>query len=273
MPCDVLMVDNGSTDGTVDYVRSHYPEVQIVETGSNLGFGRANNIGLTKALKEGYEYVYLLNQDAWVQSDTFERLIEASRAYPEYGVLSPMQTQADGMHLDDKFVTRSIAYHQKTKPYLIEDLYFGRVGQVYETAIVMAAHWLITRKCLEMVGGFSPSFTHYGEDDNYLNRCRYWNLKVGIVPIARAVHDRADSHWSLSKENYILYYTNCIVAVSNPLAKKSLCKCVVDNLIYGLRTCNIARLRYAWRLFHERVQISANYQQSLAPTAFLLSDR
>ena len=67
---DVFVVDNGSTDGTQEYVHSHFPEVFFRQNETNLGFGRANNIGLRFAIEGGYSHVYLMNQDAWVEPDT-----------------------------------------------------------------------------------------------------------------------------------------------------------------------------------------------------------
>ena len=55
----------------------------------------------------------------------------------------------------------------------------------------MAAHWLISRQCFEKVGGFSPTFTQYGEDNNYIDRARFHGFKTGIVPRANAIHDRS----------------------------------------------------------------------------------
>ena len=83
VPCDVTIIDNGSTDGTQDYIHKNFPEVDLIKNKENLGFGRANNIGLQKALDNNYEFVYLLNQDAWIQEDTFEHLINVSESYPE----------------------------------------------------------------------------------------------------------------------------------------------------------------------------------------------
>ena len=91
---DVIVVDNGSTDGSQEFIHEHFPEVELIENKENLGFGRANNIGLRKALEDKYEYAYLLNQDAWVLPNTFEELIAVSEKHPEYGVLSPMQLKA-----------------------------------------------------------------------------------------------------------------------------------------------------------------------------------
>ena len=69
-PTDVMLIDNCSTDGTPDYVKEHFPEVNLVQSDANLGFGQANNVGLKYALEHCYDYVYLLNQDAWVMPDT-----------------------------------------------------------------------------------------------------------------------------------------------------------------------------------------------------------
>ena len=92
LPADVLLIDNGSTDGTLPLVRTDWPGTRIIETGENLGFGAANNIGLRIALDEGYDFAYLLNQDAWLERDTLEKLVDAHRQ--EWGVLSPMQLDA-----------------------------------------------------------------------------------------------------------------------------------------------------------------------------------
>ena len=90
----VLVVDNGSSDGTREHVRLAFPEVRLECRPENPGFGAANNIGLRMALEEGFDFVYLMNQDAWVEEDTLELLAAAHR--PEFGVLSPVQNTAEG---------------------------------------------------------------------------------------------------------------------------------------------------------------------------------
>ncbi len=164
-PADVVLIDNGSTDGTLSLVRTDFPQQRIIETGENLGFGAANNIGLRRALERGYRYVYLLNQDAWLLPDTLGRLAAFLDEHPEYGLVSPMQMKPDLASLDDQF-----ARHY---PHFF-----------------MAAHWMLRRECIEKVGGFSPAFPHYGEDVNYLDRARFHGFKCGVVESARAVHDR-----------------------------------------------------------------------------------
>ena len=72
---DALVVDNASTDGSADYIAQHFPEVELVRSEGTLGFGAANNIGLKLALERGYDYVYLLNSDAWLLPDTLEKML------------------------------------------------------------------------------------------------------------------------------------------------------------------------------------------------------
>lgn len=214
VPVDVFVVDNGSTDGTQDYILKNYPEFIFQQSETNLGFGKANNLGLKFALENDYEFVYLLNQDAWVMNDTFEKLISIQREHPEYGVLSPIQMQANLNIMDIGFQKFSCA--SEVSGTLLSDFYVGRVKDIYEVSFVMAAHWLISSKNLKKIGGFSPTFPHYGEDDNFLNRTSFHHLKIGIVPGCRVVHDREDRVLSDEKMMY-LSYISYLKHLSNPL--------------------------------------------------------
>ncbi len=174
---DVLVIDNCSLDGTDDYVDENFTGVRLIRNEKNVGFGAANNQGLRIALDEGYDYVYLLNQDAWLQEDTLEKMVDAFGQTRRYAVLSPVQISADGK-LDAQFSKKCRKYIKKNEA-------------ISEVPFVMAAHWLISRRGLLTVGGFSPAFDLYGEDDNWIDRAHFFGLKAGVVGGARAVHDRA----------------------------------------------------------------------------------
>ena len=207
----VLVVDNGSSDGTREHVRSAFPEVRLECRPENPGFGAANNIGLRMALEEGFDFVYLMNQDAWVEEDTLELLAAAHR--PEFGVLSPVQNTAEGAP-DANFqrwcgssLRRAGAQPGKTS--------MDAVPGIVEVPFVMAAHWLVSRGALRKVGGFSPAFRQYGEDDNYIDRLHWHGFSCGVVPAASAVHDRSGR--SLPKEGRIrLKCVAPVVKISNP---------------------------------------------------------
>lgn len=179
---DVLVVDNGSADGTREFVREHFPAAELILSDGNPGFGAANNIGLRLALERGYDFVYLLNQDAWVEKGTLSTLVAAAR--PDYGILSPVQNDASG-RLDPWF-SRKCSRYLKAASAVAPD-----PRLVVDVPFVMAAHWLVSRKALLEVGGFSPAFAQYGEDDNYIDRLHWRGLRCGVVPAAAAVHDRA----------------------------------------------------------------------------------
>lgn len=206
MPADVFVVDNGSDDGTCEYVRSHFPAAMLRATGENLGFGKANNLGLSYALENGYDYVYLLNQDAWVFPDTFSLLIDAMEKNPEYGLLSPVQMTASLERPDPRFAVKCL--DRPLTEYVS--------GTIYEVPFVMAAHWMISRRCLEAVGGFSPAFRHYGEDDNWLHRASFHGFKTGFLAGCNAVHDR-ESRPYVKSSAMRLKCVASVVKVSNPL--------------------------------------------------------
>ncbi len=191
LPADVLVVDNGSSDGTLERIRGEFPATRIIETGENLGFGAANNIGLRIALDEGYQFAYLLNQDAWLEPDTLEKLVAAHK--PEWGILSPVQLDRHGRR-DRQFDRKcGRAVDAALKGYHND-------RQVVEVPFVMAAHWLVSRRAIETVGGFSPAFRQYGEDDNWIDRLHWHKLHCGVVPAAHAVHDRSDRRLSRDKK-------------------------------------------------------------------------
>lgn len=259
---DVLVVDNGSTDGTQLFIKEHYPRVMFQQSEDNIGFGRANNIGLQYALDEGYDFVYLLNQDAWIETDTIEKLIQISVANPEYGILSPFQMSADGYHIDPNFLSRLCKWECHTE--LINDLYNNSCKDVYEAEGVMAAHWFITRQCLEIVGGFSTTFPHYGEDDNYSERVRYKGFKIGVVPNLRVVHDRMLRVDDNKKKMYKVYIS-ILLLLSRPQrkSKNSIFYIVRKTFSTVRRYKSAVPLSYLWKVLIRINSIKENRRFSM----------
>lgn len=187
IPLETIVIDNGSTDDTLIRIETGFPEVNIVRAGKNLGFGKGNNLGMEIAYQKGANYIFLLNHDAWIKPDALEKLVGGHQKYPEYGVLSPMHLNGAGDELEYGF-SNFVAPNKCLGLY--SDIFFGKVKDVYDVPFVNAAAWMMTRACLEKVGGFSPSFFHYGEDDNYTDRLKYHGVKLGVFPAASISHDR-----------------------------------------------------------------------------------
>lgn len=224
---DVFVVDNGSTDGTADYIAEHFPDVKLFRSPENLMFGRGNNVGLEYALKNGYDYVYLLNQDAWLMPDALEKLVETHSSHPEYGILSPMQMKPGGVDYENLFNVLVV----NRNPDFAEDLASGQLKDVYNVKFVQAAHWLISRECLEKVGGFSPSFPHYGEDNNFCNRALYHSFKIGVVPAAKAVHDADTKPPMTKKKRNYRQYIDFVILLSEIYEAKP----AFENFVYMLK--------------------------------------
>lgn len=186
IPVTTIVVDNKSNDGTADYIRKEFPEVVVIESSENLGFGKGNNLAFEYALKHDCDYVFLLNQDTWLVDDNvIEELVRIHQENPAFGILSPMHLRGNeqelGMLWEDG--------NNLCSKMLVSDLFCNTLKDVYETNYVNAAAWLLPRKTLETVGGFDPIYQHYEEDDDYLNRVQFHGFKVGVCPGVRIVHD------------------------------------------------------------------------------------
>jgi len=243
MPCqtghlqtDVFAVDNDSTDGSADYVASHFPQAHLVRSAENLGFTGGNNLGFEYALRKGYRYVYLLNQDAWLEEGALEALVAAADAHPEYAVLSPLQFQADGRTLDHQFAKlyRLGRKSAQNLPECPENVGLGRksaqnLPEPVEVSRIMAAHWLVPVEALQTIGLFSDLFPYYGQDDDWCHRARYHGYKIGVVPQARAVHDRAQRQESKERiidRNYRVGSLVRLCDVNRPLWERFLFVCL-----------------------------------------------
>jgi len=200
----IIVVDNASTDNTINILREKFSSVIILQQKENLGFGKANNIGISYALRQGADFVFLLNQDAFVEENTLEKLIDISKVNSDFGVLSPIQLNWDGDRIEHYFSR----FMLKNNTFYSDYILGLNIKEVYEVPFVAAASWLIPKSTFSKVGGFDPIFKHYGEDNNYCQRLKCHQLKVGIVPNCFVHHD---SKIRTEPENYIFskaYYDN-----------------------------------------------------------------
>jgi GT2 family glycosyltransferase len=174
---EIVVVDNNSSDNSVEIIQS-FPKIQLIQSAENLGFGKANNIGIQKASELNADYVFLLNQDTWVFPETISNLVEVAEMNEQFGIVSPLHYSGDEVHLDESFETY---WNRKTKS--ISD-------NIDEVPFVNAAAWLLSKNTIERVGYFEPLFQHYGEDRNYTDRMLFHQYKTVVVKNAKICHDR-----------------------------------------------------------------------------------
>lgn len=198
IPLHTIVIDNGSTDETVAYIRAHFPKVILQAQTKNLGFGQGNNLGITYAMQEGATHILLLNQDAWIEANMVEELLQYDDGD---SLLSPIHLTGEGDALDRNFKLHALmrAYHFGQ---LVDDWATGNTHK-YATYEINAACWLLPAKIIREIGGFNPMFFHYAEDINYLHRLHYHQKGVYFVPKAKAYHDRANIAEKPLNEQYM----------------------------------------------------------------------
>lgn len=216
---DIIIIDNGSTDNTINKIKNNFNCVRLIQNKKNKGFGAANNQGLQIAINENYDFAFLLNQDAWVKPDTLEVLVDKSLNNQGFGIVSPIHLNGEGTKLDKKF---SLYIGPKNCDFFSDLIVKEVVQDIYNLNFINAAAWLISKKCLETVGGFNPSFFHYGEDDNYCQRVVYHGFKIGLVPKSYIYHDREERSTNVYFDKFKESYKRILILkLSNPNLKNS----------------------------------------------------
>ncbi len=176
-PARVLVVDNGSVDGSVEAIRQHAPAVEVLEAGENLGFGRANNLGADLFLHDSTgTHLFLLNNDATVAPDGLAHLLRAVRqervgaAVPKiYYASPPRRLWYAGGSVDWK--QGSGRHHGMGQR---DDGQFDQEGPI---SFATGCGVLLRREAVEQVGLFDPRYFFLGEDVDLLLRL----LRAGFV--------------------------------------------------------------------------------------------
>lgn len=245
LPVQTVVIDNTPGEEDAAYIKAHYPEVHLIKPEENLGFGKANNIGMRYALDNGCDYVFLLNQDTWIEKDSIAKLIEIAARYPEYGIISPIHMNAEMNQINMMY------YDGHNDCDLVSDLYCGTLKDIYNMRYVNAAAWLLPRKTLETIGGFCPLIHMYGEDDDYLNRAVYHHVGVCICPSARIVHDteiKLEESKQNSRHANEIPLSQYLDITNNEnlrgLQQRYLHKCIINFI-----KCNKPKRDYYWGLY------------------------
>ena len=261
LPVQTVVIDNGSTDGSQEKIKQEYPEVNFIQSGQNLGFGKANNIGIRKAYDAGADYVMLLNQDAWIFPDTMDKLVASASANPAYGIVSPVHLDGSGCRMESWFFGFSVQYGGSS---VYSDLMLGQsLAQIYPCSFIPAAAWLLSRKCIETVGGFDPVFFHYGEDNNYCQRTLYHGLKIGFDPKALVCHDSVKDPSTLKSAAYNAnrFRSNFLGKVADvgynpPKALGFMSKYIIRDFFYYLILLDLKSFAF---VFRRAAIVIANY--------------
>lgn len=193
----IIVVDNGSKDGSVDMVRAEFPHVHLIASQSNLGFARANNVGLAQARGQ---YIFFLNPDTIVKGEALHNMVSFLNGRHEFAMVGPRLIYPGGT------VQRTCARVIPSLSLILwEGLYLHRlpiVGQRFlnrlispydleksqEVEAISGAAMLLRRAVADALGGFDESFLHTGEDIDLCVRLRQSGRQIFYCAEAQVVH-------------------------------------------------------------------------------------
>jgi N-acetylglucosaminyl-diphospho-decaprenol L-rhamnosyltransferase len=192
---ETIVVDHGSTDGTLELVRERFPELRLIEQ-ANLGMGAGNNAGMRVA---SGRYFLLLNSDAWVLGDGVERMAAFADEHPEAAVVGPKLLNPDGSLQPS--VRGFPTYWRLATEYLFLRKLGPRTralnafhGNGFDYRSVLEAEWLsgacllVRREAADAVGLFDEDFFMFSEEVDWSYRFRRAGWEVLFYPGAEVVH-------------------------------------------------------------------------------------
>jgi hypothetical protein len=195
---EIVVVDNGSTDGSPDAARA-CKHVRVIEAGGNVGFSRANNIGIRATSSE---FVLLLNSDTLVSPGAIDRLVADLRAHPGAAVVGPRLVDAAGraeisfgpmIGPFSELRQKALRWLYDHRSQWAERLVAGRTTAPHYPDWVSGACLLVRRADAEAAGLLDERYVMYTEDVDFCAALRARGRRVRFTPVAEIVHLRGRS--------------------------------------------------------------------------------
>lgn len=192
----IIVVDNGSTDGTADRIYSEGFQASVISCPTNLGFTGGNNVGLAEALRRGAAFAFLLNNDTTIEADALGRLVEAAETAATLGLLSPVVHYYDAPG-EVWFSGAGICMLRGEALHTAAPLKAGPSrslsgaapnSQISDTDWVSGCAVLVRMEAVALVGGFDDRFFLTWEDVDWCVRMRRCGWRVSVLHNARIYH-------------------------------------------------------------------------------------
>lgn len=185
---DILLVDNGSTDGSVEFFRERYPGMEIIENEKNLGFAEGNNVGIRRAIEKGEDYVLLLNNDTVVDPEFLGELIKVAESDLRIGIIGPMVYH---YYPQNRIQSAGVKIHWNTgKQDLLRSNEIDNGIFSEKTQVDSVSGCALLAKCelFENVGYLKKEYFAYWEETDWCVRARKAGYKVICVTRSKIWH-------------------------------------------------------------------------------------
>ncbi len=213
----VIVVDNGSSDNTPEIILEQFPEVEVIKLNNNIGVPSGFNIGITQALKNGFEYILILNNDTIASPNLIRELLEVAKEDSDCGIVMPriLFHNMSPSTQDRNSVWADGGYYRKFPPGIV--LKDRRKGVNYDIPRLVdyapTCALLIHRRAFEKVGLFDPGYFFFYEDWDFSERLRKAKLNIWCAPKAMLWHKVSKTtsknpqlYWKVMGESAIRFF-------------------------------------------------------------------
>jgi len=266
---EVIVVDNASGDGSAAMVRSLYPQVSLIESGANLGYGGGANLGLKTARGR---YLMLLNSDTIVLEGALRQLVAFMDAHPDAGACGPRLLNPGSSLQRSAFRFPTLAQVALDLfpifPRLVDTTLNGRYQQdnpanqqPFAVDFTLGAAFVVSRAAYECTGGFDADFFMYAEEVDWAMRIHAAGYHYYSVPAARVVHYAGQSvksaprrmFYELHHSRALLYrkhYSSVFQRAARLLTRAAmLYRALADWRQQRHGAFDAAELRQRWRVY------------------------
>lgn len=208
---EVIYVDNCSTDGSVEFIREHYPQVTIIQNHQALGFGENNNKGV---LASHGEYIAIINPDIVLQKGSLSTIYDYAVAHKDAGIIVPQLLNPDGslQYSVRRYITlkkltarelthgKDSSNNREVSDYLCKDIDYN---QTQEIDWAIGAAFFMSREVYAELGGFDTDYFLYMEDEDMC--LRSWKIKRPVIyyPKSKMIHNHLRASSKLGKKMFI----------------------------------------------------------------------
>lgn len=217
---EILVIDNDSHDGSPEMVEEKFPQVKLIRSGANLGFSKANNIGIRAS--DG-RYLCLINSDVRVLPGCLERMADFMDRNPQVGISGPRMLNRDhsmqvscrkSPSLWNNFCAASglAALFPRSFFFSSEQMFYFAHDRTLPVDVIAGCYWIVRRSAMEDFGLLDEAFFFYGEDLDWCKRCRTAGWDVVFHPGGEAVHYQGGSssndplRFSVAQQSAVLQY-------------------------------------------------------------------
>ena len=226
---EIILIDNASIDGSYQMVLKQFPEITAIKNENNVGFAKANNIGISHSTGE---YILLLNPDTVIEEYTFKKIIDFMDDHQDAGGLGVQMVDGNGQFLPESkrgLPTPLVAFYKifglsalfpKSKIFGKYHLGYLNKNEIHKVAILSGAFMLLRRSALEKTGLLDERFFMYGEDIDLSYRLLLAGYNNYYFPKTRIIHYKGESTKKSSINYVVVFYRAMVIFAKKHFSKK-----------------------------------------------------